>query len=122
MKKIGVLFALSLFLAPHAIAADTAQQTKMKDCNAQAKDMKGDERKAFMKTCLSAPKEDKKGAMKEEKAATEDKKGAVKEEKAATEGKKSAQQEKMKKCNADAKTQNLTGDERKEFMKSCLSG
>jgi hypothetical protein len=120
MKKIGVLFALSLFLAPQAFAADTPQQTKMKECNAQAKDMKGDERKAFMKTCLSA--EDKKGAMKEEKAAKEDKKGTMKEEKVATEDKKSAQQDKMKKCNADAKAKNLAGDERKAFMKSCLSG
>ncbi len=31
------------------------------------------------------------------------------------------QQEKMKGCNAQAKTQNLTGDARKTFMKSCLS-
>lgn len=120
MKKIGVLFALSLFLVPQAFAADTSQQAKMKECNAQAKDMKGEERKAFMKTCLSA-KEEKKGAMKEEKAATEDKKGTMKE-KAATEDKKSAQQDKMKKCNADAKAKNLAGDERKAFMKSCLSG
>jgi hypothetical protein len=38
-------------------AAPTAanpQQEKMKTCNAQAGDKKGDERKAFMKTCLSA--------------------------------------------------------------------
>ena len=121
MKKVGVLFALSLFLAPQAFAADTPQQAKMKECNAQAKDMKGDERKAFMKTCLSA-KEDKKGAMKEEKAVKEDTKGTMKEEKAATEDKKSAQQDKMKKCNVDAKAKNLAGDERKAFMKSCLSG
>jgi hypothetical protein len=32
------------------------QQNKMKTCNADAKDMKGDARKAFMKECLSAPK------------------------------------------------------------------
>ena len=32
----------------------TPQQEKMKTCNAQAGDKKGDERKAFMKTCLSA--------------------------------------------------------------------
>jgi hypothetical protein len=32
-----------------------------------------------------------------------------------------AQQEKMKTCNADAKTQGLKGDERKAFMKNCLS-
>jgi hypothetical protein len=32
------------------------------------------------------------------------------------------QQEKMKTCNADAKTKNLKGDDRKAFMKTCLSG
>ena len=32
-----------------------------------------------------------------------------------------AQQEKMKTCNADAKTKDLKGDERKAFMKECLS-
>ena len=30
----------------------TPQQQRMKDCNAQAGDKKGDERKAFMSTCL----------------------------------------------------------------------
>jgi hypothetical protein len=34
-------------------AKAAAQQEKMKTCNADAKDKKGDERKAFMKTCLS---------------------------------------------------------------------
>ena len=32
------------------------------------------------------------------------------------------QQDKMKTCNADAKTKNLKGDDRKAFMKTCLSG
>ncbi len=34
-------------------AAQKAQQTKMKDCNAKATGKTGDERKAFMKQCLS---------------------------------------------------------------------
>ncbi|MFI4970273.1 MAG: PsiF family protein [Lysobacterales bacterium] len=33
-----------------------------------------------------------------------------------------AQQEKMKNCNADAKTKALAGADRKAFMKTCLSG
>jgi hypothetical protein len=33
-------------------SAPTAQQSKMKTCNADAKDMKGDERKKFMSDCL----------------------------------------------------------------------
>ena len=32
-----------------------------------------------------------------------------------------AQQDKMKDCNAQAKTQTLSGDARKSFMKTCLS-
>lgn len=50
--------------APSATAsapakAPTAQQTKMTTCNAEAKDKKGDERKAFMKDCLSVSKQEK---------------------------------------------------------------
>ena len=37
-----------------ASAPMSKQQTKMGTCNAEAGDKKGDERKAFMKTCLSA--------------------------------------------------------------------
>jgi hypothetical protein len=36
------------------VAQGTAQQSKMKTCNADAKGKTGDERKAFMKTCLSS--------------------------------------------------------------------
>jgi hypothetical protein len=58
MKKLLSLAALGLFLAlgsAHAAEdnAPTKQQTKMGTCNKDAGDMKGDERKAFMKTCLS---------------------------------------------------------------------
>ena len=38
---------------PVAVAASGGQQNKMKQCNADAKGKKGDERKAFMKECLS---------------------------------------------------------------------
>lgn len=40
---------------PAQPAAKSAQQNKMKTCNKDAGDkkLKGDERKAFMKTCLS---------------------------------------------------------------------
>jgi len=64
MNKILTTFAAAALLcAAPAFAADTtkaadtkapnAQQEKMKACNDQAADKKGDERKAFMKTCLS---------------------------------------------------------------------
>ena len=96
MKKLFALLAAvavsgAAFAAPEAAPAKTAQQSKMVTCNADATGKKGDERKAFMKECLSA---------KPVKAMT-------------------PQQEKMKACNTDATGKK--GDERKAFMKTCLS-
>jgi hypothetical protein len=71
--------------------AQNSQQTKMADCNKQAGDKKGDDRKVFMKTCLSS-----------KPAAAP-----------------MTQQEKMKACNTQATGKK--GDDRKAFMKSCLS-
>lgn len=95
----AALLVAGLSVAP--IAQATPQQDKMKACNADAKGMKGDERKAFMKQCLSAKKPEE--ASKETAAAT-------------------PQQQKMKSCNAEAKAKGLAGDERKNFMKTCLKG
>ena len=92
------LFVLNLGVASLVMAAPD-QQNKMKACNEQANakgfgEGKGDERKAFMKECLSA--------------------------KPAKSG-KTAQQEKMKACNKEAGEKSLKGDERKKFMSDCLS-
>ncbi len=86
----------------------TAQQTKMKACNAEAatKSLKGPERKTFMSTCL-----------KSDSAAA-----AAPMAPAAPASAKVTQQEKMKTCNAEAKTEALKGAARKTFMKTCLSG
>ncbi len=46
------VFAQTAAPAP-APKASNSQQSKMSACNAQAGDKKGDERKAFMKSCLS---------------------------------------------------------------------
>jgi len=55
MKKLMMLMAAGAFLAAApALAADNARQSKMKACNASAGDKKGDERKAYMSSCLSA--------------------------------------------------------------------
>jgi hypothetical protein len=59
--------------AQDAAKAPTAQQNKMTACNKDAGDKKGDERKAFMKECLSAKADGR-----------------------------TAQQNKMKTCNKDA--------------------
>jgi hypothetical protein len=115
MNKLLSLLALALslsaggaFAASHTGApmagdakkapsvAQKAQQDRMKACNAdpKAKATKGDERKAFMKECLS-----------------EDAKPVA-----------TTQQNKMKSCNADTKAKTLKGDERKKFMSECLKG
>ncbi|WP_300628192.1 PsiF family protein [Pseudomonas sp.] len=99
MKMLRIpLLMMGLLLCSQGFAA-TAQQNKMTTCNAEAatKTLKGDDRKAFMKTCLSAP--------------------AANDAKALT-----PQQQKMKDCNASAKTKALAGDARKAFMSTCLKG
>lgn len=108
-RKISLVLALAMLaaVALPAMAQDTtkqpsaaqaAQQQKMKDCNAQAtaKSLKGDERKTFMSSCLSAA--------------------------GAAAPAKMTQQEKMTACNKEAAAKNLKGDERKAFMSTCLSG
>ncbi|MBV6321541.1 PsiF family protein [Duganella violaceipulchra] len=91
MKKLFVASLILSLCGAVCAAEPTAQQSKMKTCNADASGKKGDERKAFMKQCLSAD----------------------------APAPKVTQQEKMKKCNADATGKK--GDERKGFMKECLS-
>ncbi len=97
------LAALAL-VAPLAVhAADekkdakkepTAQQQRMASCNKEAgdKQLKGDDRKAFMSDCLSGKVPDK----------------------------KPTQQEKMTACNKQAGDKQLKGDDRKKFMSDCL--
>ena len=57
-KLLALMMAAAFAVAAPAFAADApatnSQQDKMKACNAQAEGKTGDERKAFMKTCLSA--------------------------------------------------------------------
>ena len=92
MKTFAAALMLALPFVFTSAHAATEQQNKMATCNKEAGDRKGDERKAFMKECLSSkPK--------------------------VSEAQK-AQQEKMKACNAEAKDKK--GDERKKFMSECL--
>ncbi|MFC7515504.1 PsiF family protein [Herbaspirillum sp. GCM10030257] len=92
MKALAGALALVLPMLLQPAFAATEQQNKMATCNKDAGDKKGEERKAFMKDCLSSkPK--------------------------VSEAQK-AQQDKMKSCNAEAKGK--TGDERKKFMSACL--
>ena len=101
MKTLVALVAMTLAFAAGTAQAATAQQNKMKECNASAGDKKGDERKAYMKECLSAkPADDATPAS----------------------NAKTAQQEKMKSCNKEAGEKGLKGAERKSFMSGCLKG
>ena len=103
LQHLAYVVACSLSLLTVSAYADdsqqatNSQQTKMKSCNADAKAKKltGDDRKTYMKTCLSAAPA------------------------AASTG--NSQQQKMKTCNADATSQKLTGNDRKAYMKTCLS-
>lgn len=99
MKKLISIVALAIAsqfaLAPAALAT-TPQQQRMADCNKEATGKTGDERKAFMKSCLSGKQAEAKDG-------------------------RTAQQQKMKSCNADAGKKALKGDARKAFMKECLS-
>ena len=81
MKNLMSVLVLAVAgFAVSAHAADekkpTAQQSKMATCNKDAAEKKGDERKAFMKTCLSAKKTSQQEKMKSCNASAADKKGA----------------------------------------------
>jgi hypothetical protein len=57
MKRLLALAMIGVFAAVATPAlAENAQQERMKTCNTKAADKKGDDRKAFMKDCLSAEK------------------------------------------------------------------
>ena len=55
MSRLIASFVVAAFVVTAMpLAHATSQQDKMKSCNTEAKDLKGDARKAFMKKCLSA--------------------------------------------------------------------
>lgn len=94
MKTILSMMAVLLAFSVTTVQAATEQQNKMVTCNKDAAGKKGDERKAFMKECLSKkPAEEPKPAM-------------------------NSQQSKMATCNKEATGKK--GDERKAFMSECL--
>ena len=91
-------FSASAMAAPQAAAKKelTPQQQSMSTCNTQATGKKGDDRKAFMSSCLKGD--------------------------TAAPAPKQTQQQKMTSCNKDASAKSLKGDERKTFMSTCLKG
>ena len=114
MKKMIALACLGFAFTVSAPAFAAGE--KMKGCSKEATGMKGDERKAFMKKCLSKDYVLKHDAMAGAHAA------ATTPATPAAPAASSAQQDKMKACNADAKARGLKDDERKKFMGACLKG
>ncbi len=102
MKTLIAACALLGLLSYPALAANE-QQNKMATCNKDATGKKGDERKAFMKECLS----NKPAAPAAAAPAPE-----------AAPAAGNSQQNKMATCNKEATGKK--GDERKKFMSECL--
>ena len=75
LSLLAIGMALSLGVAHAEDKAKTPQQTKMASCNKEATDKKGDERKAFMKSCLSAKPVTQQSKMKTCNVEAGDKKG-----------------------------------------------
>lgn len=108
MKTLIAALVLGLALSPAAFAqekkppikapsaAQKKQQERMKECNEKAEGKTGEERKAFMSSCLKGGK-------------------------APSEAQKK-QQNRMAACNKQATEKKLKGGERKSFMSSCLKG
>jgi hypothetical protein len=94
---LGGIAAMPAYSAETAAPskAKTAQQERMVSCNKDAKGKTGDERKAFMSSCLKGEAPGQKKEL-------------------------SASQQRMKSCNAEASAKSLKGDKRNALMSTCL--
>jgi len=123
ISTAALTLALALAVGPlHAETTSakpiTAQQQKMKDCNAHAVGKKGDERRAFMSTCLKGGSTVSAPSAAAVPASTTT--PAAASSAAAPAGVKSSQHATRKTCNAQAK--GTKGAERKALIASCLKG
>lgn len=129
MKKLLTLAAILAICAAPAFAAETGktntQGEKMKACAQEyhSRNLPKAEYKTFIKSCLK--KDYQTGSYQSHQAAAAPTAVAVKSHAPAAETAaapaKMEPKDRMKKCNADAKGQNLKGADRKQFMKSCLA-
>ena len=154
MKNLIWLICLGMFLASPASVLAKPQQEQMKNCNKEAKEkeLQGNERKAFMKSCHDAMdaasseyKDDRKANRKRCKKEAKEKELKGDERKvfmkscvgdkdkklestdatgkgAADESQRSDRREKMKNCSDEAREKGLKGDERRQFMSACVKG
>lgn len=97
------LLGLTVALVQPLPAQAGTQQDRMRACNKEAKEksLKGDERKAFMSSCLSSGKKD--DSKPAESTVVDD-----------------AARLRKKQCTADAKDKALKGDERKAYLAECV--
>ena len=110
MNKLmtALMMAAVLAATPFAASAKTEQQNKMGVCNKEAagKSLKGDERKTFMKGCLSGDTAPAAAATAPAKAKAEPAAAAAKPKNA------------MGACSTASK--GMKGAEHKKFMSECL--
>jgi hypothetical protein len=117
-KVLATILAVSILGTSTSVLAASdmqkAQQARFGECSHQAKvkGLKGADFKSFMHTCASSSGDGTKAPV-----ATTSSGGRA----TSTSGKSISQRDRMKDCNADAKTRGLEGTTRREFMKSCLS-
>ena len=108
--RVTTAVAAVFLAAAPAFAGDEAkshsQQEKFANCSHESKGMKGEERQKFMSECLKGHGTGKEHAVHTREARHEP----------------NEQQNRMKSCNEEAGRKNLHGDERRQFMSSCLKG
>jgi psiF repeat-containing protein len=138
MKTIIAVLGFALLVMP--VQAATEQQEKAKACNAAAekKGLKGDKRKAFVKSCLSAKAKTKReAAAKPEKKAERPATRAVPARATTAPAKpsaasaaaspstpnpNSATERKRLKCEEMARQSNVSPSSKKAFMDKCMAG
>ena len=108
--RVTTAVAAALLAAVPAFAGDQpkshSQQEKFAQCSHESKGLKGDERHKFMSECLKGH-----GSGKDRATPTREARHEPNE-----------QQVRMKTCNEEAGRKHLHGDERRQFMSSCLKG
>ena len=130
MKTIIAALCLLLLASPALAATD--QQQKTKACNAAAdkKGLKGDQRKAYIKTCVAkaktkpdAPgKPETKGAGPATTPTAPAKPSAASTAASPSANPNSAIEKKRAKCDEMARQSNVAPARKKEFMDKCIAG
>lgn len=123
MKRVlsAMVCALAFGALFPATAIANPQHERMKRCNAEARtqELKGDERRSFMSSCLKGRHErsETAGAGAAPAPTAQATEAGAQERLAANELK-----ERRRQCNRAATEQSLTGAERKAFVSDCLAG